>query len=186
MFYPIIFGNGDLNYSPLSFTDINTCDGDGIAIDLRLKANYYDPFILSMAIVTRTQSSGTIFQQHEYSNRISISWTSDSKLEFQLSNNNLDCCNGAIEEGINMHLTDVLSENQIYLVDLIYDGVKCKFHLNGNLIGSDMDCSNGFESVSTSPQLCSSSSSSALGRKKRSVGWNGSVLNVKFQGLKCK
>ena len=139
-----------------------------------------------MAIVTKSQSSGTIFQHQEYSNKISISWTSDSKLEFQLSNNNLDCCNGAIEEGINMHLTDVLSENQIYLVDLIYDGVKCKFHLNGNLIGSDMDCSNGFESVSTSPQLCSSSSSSALGRKKRSVGWNGSVLNVKFQGLKCK
>ena len=151
-----------------------------------MEVNYYDPFILSMAIVTRSQSSGTIFQHQEYSNKISISWTSDSKLEFQLSNNNLDCCNGAVEEGINMHLSYVLSENQVYYVHLIYDGVKCKFHLNGELIGSVMDCSNGFTSISSAPELCSSSSDSAVIRKKRSVGWNGSVLNVKFQELKCK
>ena len=151
-----------------------------------MEVNYYDPFILSMAIVTRSQSSGTIFQHHEYSNKISISWTSDSKLEFQLSNDNLDCCNGAIEEGINMHLSDVLSENQIYYVGLIYDGVKCRFHLNGKLVGSEMDCSNGFASISSTPKLCSLSSDSAVARTKRSIGWNGSVLNVKFQELKCK
>ena len=151
-----------------------------------MEVNYYDPFILSMDIVTRSQSSGTIFQHHEHSNKISVSWTSDSKLQFQLSNNNLDCCNGAIEEGINMHLSDVLSENQVYHVDLIYDGVKCKFHLNGKLIGSEMNCSSGLASISSTPELCTSNSDSAVIRKKRSVGWNGSVLNVKFQELKCK
>ena len=138
-----------------------------------------------MSIETKSTSSGTIFRHIEDSSSITIVWR-DSKLEFQLMNNNLECCNNGISEGVNMHVTDMLSENIMYDVSLIFDGTKCGFHMNGKIVGSEMDCSNGFESISTTPQLCSSSSDSAVTRKKRSVGWNGTVMNVKFQESKCK
>ena len=139
-----------------------------------------------MSIETKSTSSGTIFQHTEDSSSITIIWR-DSKLEFQLTSNNLECCNNGILEGVNMHVTDMLSENIMYDVSLIFDGSKCAFHMNGKIVGSEMDCSNGIETIRSLPLLCSSTrpSSGAI-RDKRNVGWNGSVFNFKFQELKSK
>ena len=158
------------------FIDTTFCDGNGAAIGSKITTNYNVPFTLSLRIFTLSNVAGAIFQHHENYNGISFLWRDDSKLEFQLSNNNLPCCSGPIEEGVNMHLSDILSENTIYQVSLIFDGTKCEFHLNGELVGTEMDCSNGFESIGSPPKLCSSSGN----------GWNGLVSNVKFDVLKCK
>ena len=152
------------------------CDGNGAASEAKITTNYNAPFTLSMRIVTLSNSAGTIFQHHEGSNNISIVWRDDSKLEFQLSNRNLPCCSGSKEEGVNMHLSDVLSENKIYQISLIFVGMKCEFHLNGELVGTEMDCSGGFESIESPPELCTSSVN----------GWKGLVSDVKFDVLKCK
>ena len=139
-----------------------------------------------MSIETKSTSSGTIFQHIEDSSSITITWR-DSKLEFQLTSNDLECCNNGILEGVNMHVTDMLSENIMYDVSLIFDGSKCAFHMNGKIVGSEMDCSNGIETITSLPLLCSSTGLS-LGaiRYKRNVGWNGSIVNFKFQELKSK
>ena len=86
------------------------CDGNGAASEAKITTNYNAPFTLSMRIVTLSNSAGTIFQHHEGSNNIAIVWRDDSKLEFQLSNRNLPCCSGSIEEGVNMHLSDATAK----------------------------------------------------------------------------
>ena len=127
-----------------------------------------------------------LFQHFEDSNSIAIIWR-DSKLEFQLTSNNLECCNNGILEGVNMHVTDMLSENIMYDVSLIFDGSKCAFHMNGKIVGSEMDCSNGIETIRSLPLLCSSTGlSSGAIRDKRNVGWDGSVFNFKFKELISK
>ena len=169
-----------------SFSESYYCDGSDTATELSTKTTYHVPFVLSMSIETKSTSSGTIFRHIEDSSSITIVWR-DSKLEFQLMNNNLECCNNGISEGVNMHVTDMLSENIMYDVSLIFDGTKCGFHINGKLVGSEMDCSNGFEIIKSLPLLCSSTGLSfGAIRNKRNIGWNGSVFNFKFQELKSK
>ena len=113
--------------------------------------------------------AGGIFTDSRYvdPNRIGILWRPERKLDYRISN--IDT-SGSMER----YETEVLSTNKKYDVAIVFDGSKCKYYLNGDLLSTIVDCSSGFDGMSPSPHLCYDN--------WRWV-WKGSIENLRFDGV---
>ena len=112
---------------------------------------------------------GGIFTDSRYvdSNKIGVLWRPERKLDYRISNSDTS---GTMQR----HETDVLSNNKKYDVAIVFDGSKCKYYLNGDLLSPIVDCSSGFNGMSPSPHLCYDDYWS---------GWKGSIENLRFNGV---
>ena len=87
--------------------------------------------------------SGNIFNDQINSNSIAISWTASSTLLFSYK----------IDEVNELRETNELTAGQNYDLKIRFDGSNCQAYLDGNDIGTPMDCSSGLGNTG-SPLLC--------------------------------
>ena len=139
---------------------------DSFALPAKLATNYAIPFSLSMTISTSSSHTGpgNIFSDRIDSNYIGISWRDNSSLVFIIK----------ISEELKLRETDKLNKSQNYDVKLLFDGTHCLAHLDGQAVGSPIDCSSGLGSEG-SPVLCHSNIYGS---------WLGTISNLHFENFK--
>ena len=163
---------------------LHSCDGDNKVFYPGFSADYSKPFILSMTIVTKPECngcSGGIFSDQDDPNRIGILWSAQ-KLNIKIANGAVQKDTSAYQMSNQLRIKTRASGSlplaQQHDVSIIFDGSKCKVYVNGDLVGPEFDCSGGFGSMRSQPNLCKYDN---MGN-----GWNGLIENLRFDGRQFK